>query len=131
MWYETLKVLYKPFSPVRNLKKGFVGEDSSPRYTGRTFKGFVDFFILFLRLWKYLDAFRHLPNLFWGFGKIPIFLQCTPYIFSLTQAFPYKLNSSIIRFTKFPSTKLQMTDVQNKRKVSRKNEKDIIITFST
>ena len=53
------------------------------------------------------------------------------YIFNVTQAIPYKLNSSIIRFIKFSSTKLQMTDVQNKRKVSRKNETDIIITFST
>ena len=53
------------------------------------------------------------------------------YIFNLTQAIPYKLNSSIIRFIKFSSTKLQMADVQNKRKVSRKNETNIIITFST
>ncbi len=69
--------MYKPFSPVRNLEKGFVGEGSSPRYTGRTFKGFVDFFIRFLRLWASLDAFRNLRNLFGGFGKAPLFLQCT------------------------------------------------------
>ncbi len=74
--------MHKPFSPVRNLKKGFVGEGSSPGYTGRTFKGFVDFFILFLRLWTYLDAFRHLRNLFWGFGKTPLFLQCKIVLFS-------------------------------------------------
>jgi hypothetical protein len=73
MQYETLKVLYKPFSPVRNLKKGFVGEGSSPRYTGRTFKGFVDFFIRFLRPGASLDAFRNLRNFFWGFGETPIF----------------------------------------------------------
>ncbi len=33
----------KPFSAVRNFKKGFAGEGSSCGYTGRTFKGFVDF----------------------------------------------------------------------------------------
>jgi hypothetical protein len=75
MYYETLKVLYKPFSPVRNLKKRFVGEGSSPGFTKRTFKGFVDFFIRFLRLWASLDAFRNLRKLFEGFGKTPLFLQ--------------------------------------------------------
>jgi hypothetical protein len=68
--------LYKPFSPVRNFKKGFVGEVSSPGYTGRTSKGFVDFFILFLRLWTYLDAFDIFGTFLGGFGKTPIFLQC-------------------------------------------------------
>ncbi len=37
-------------------------------------KGFVDIFILFLRLSTPLDTFRHLRNLFWWFGKTPIFL---------------------------------------------------------
>jgi hypothetical protein len=63
-------------SPVRNLKKGFVGEGSSPGYKGRTFEGLVDFFIRFLRLWASLDAFRNLRNLFWGFGKTFSFIVC-------------------------------------------------------
>jgi hypothetical protein len=37
----------KSFPAVQNLKKGFAGEGSSLGYTGRTFKGFVDIFILF------------------------------------------------------------------------------------
>jgi hypothetical protein len=45
----------KPFPHVQNLKKGFVGEGSSPEYTGRTFKGFVGFFIRFLKLWALLE----------------------------------------------------------------------------
>ncbi len=46
----------KTFSDVRNLKKGFAGEDSSLGYTGRTFKGFVDIFILSFDIF---DAFEH------------------------------------------------------------------------
>jgi hypothetical protein len=63
----------KPFFKFRTAEKGFAGEGSSLGYTGRTFKGFVDIFILFLRLSMPLDTFRHLRNLFWGFGKTPFF----------------------------------------------------------
>jgi hypothetical protein len=48
-------------------------KDSSRVTVGRTFKGFADFFIIFLRLQAHLDAFRRLRNLFWGFGKILFF----------------------------------------------------------
>ncbi len=68
------------------LKKGFVGEGSSPGYTGRTFKGSVDFFIRFLRLWAPLDAFRNLRNLFQGFSRIALFLQCSTPDKSLRQS---------------------------------------------
>jgi hypothetical protein len=64
-------------SAARNLKKGFVGECSSSEYMRRTFKGFVDFFIRFLRLRAPLDALRNLRKLFLGFGKTPLFLQRT------------------------------------------------------
>ncbi len=37
----------KPFFKLRTAGKGFAGEYSSLGYTGRTFKGFVDIFILF------------------------------------------------------------------------------------
>jgi hypothetical protein len=37
----------KLFFKFRTAERGFVGEGSSPGYTVRTFKGFVDFFILF------------------------------------------------------------------------------------
>ena len=47
----------KSFFALRNIKKGFVAEGSYPGYTVRTIKGFVDFFILFLKLWTPLDAF--------------------------------------------------------------------------
>jgi hypothetical protein len=81
--------LYKPFSPVRNLKKGFIGEGSSPRYTGRTFKAFVDFFICFLRLEASLDAFRYFRNFFGGSVKHLFFLQC---IILSTRKFPESID---------------------------------------
>ncbi len=36
-------------------------------------RSFVEFFILFLTLWIHLEAFRHLPNLFLRFRKVPFF----------------------------------------------------------
>ncbi len=105
--------MYKPFSPVRNLKKGFAGEGSSPGYTGRIFKGFVDFLIRFWQfgpLWALLEIsgtffkgsvqrffftvqsiwtyLRFLRNLFKGFDFVSkIVPQCT-FLFS---AAPYTI----------------------------------------
>jgi hypothetical protein len=68
--------LYKPFSTVRNLKKGFAGEGSSRGYTGRTFKGFVEFFILFLRLWILLE---NSGTFFGGSVKYLFRSECTAF----------------------------------------------------
>ena len=58
--HETPIVSYfltKPFSGALNLKKGFVGEGSSLRYTERSFNGFVEFFIVFFKLSTCLETF--------------------------------------------------------------------------
>jgi hypothetical protein len=69
-WYRI-----EPKGLIRN-SKGFVFEVFEFVSRGRTIKGFVDFCYPFLKLWTHLDAFRHLRNLFWGFRKKPIFLEC-------------------------------------------------------
>jgi hypothetical protein len=74
--YETFTVSYfsyETFFAVLNFKKGLVGEGSSRGHTGRTFKGFADFLILFLRLWMLLDIYG---TFFKGSVKY-LFLECT------------------------------------------------------
>jgi len=58
--------------------KGFVADGFSPRYTVRTFKGFVDFFIVFLSfgcIWKLFDNFG---TFFVGSVEYLLFLECGP-----------------------------------------------------
>jgi len=57
----------------KNIYETFKDSSGVPR--GRIFEGFVDIFIIFLRLSTPLDTFRHLRNLFWGFGKTLIFFR--------------------------------------------------------
>ena len=74
-------VLYfptKPFFAVRNLKKGSAREGSASGYNAEPLKGSVEFFILFLRLWTHLDAFRFLQNLFKEFCRPPFFSEYKP-----------------------------------------------------
>ena len=65
-----------PFFFSTKLKKVSRKKGSSRVSRGRSFKGFVDFFIRFFKLSTYFQSFSHLPNLFWGFSKAPIFLEC-------------------------------------------------------
>ncbi len=76
--YWTLKVSYfstEPFFAVQNLKKGFVRDGSASGYSSEPFEGSVEFFILFLRLWTHLDAFRNPQNFFTGFCNTPFFFE--------------------------------------------------------
>ena len=69
-------VSYFPTKPIfwsTELKKVPIKKGSSLGYTVRSFKGSVNFFILFLKLGTHLQAFCHLPNLFLRFRKVPIF----------------------------------------------------------
>jgi hypothetical protein len=54
---------------------GFVRDGSASGHSSEPSKGSVEFFILFLRLWTHLDAFRNLQNLFGGFCKLPLFFS--------------------------------------------------------
>ena len=67
VWQKILKdsyLLAKPFVCSTKLKKVSSKKGSSPGYTGRPFKGFVDFFIRFLKLSTHLQSFSNLPNRF-------------------------------------------------------------------
>ena len=48
---------FETFFCCTELKKVSNLKGSAPGHTGRTFKGFVDFFICFLRSWTSQDAF--------------------------------------------------------------------------
>src|SRR5579862_5081031 len=85
--YETIKVSFytlmvsyfsaKPFSTARSFNKGFGGEGSAHRYTGRSFKGFVYLKTRFLSISNSFDAFKILLNLFGGSVKNRLFLECS------------------------------------------------------
>ncbi|CAF1547664.1 unnamed protein product [Adineta steineri] len=90
---ETLKVSYfssKPFFGVLSFKKGFAGKGSSPRYTGRSFNGFVEFFIVFFKLGTCLETISSRRNLFWEFSRPPILLRV--YIIILPSNFTLQFN---------------------------------------
>ena len=78
--YETVKDPHfptKPFFKFRSGKKGFSAKGSSHGYTGRTFKGSVELKIRFLCILTHFETFSSLRNLFCGFRKEPIFLECS------------------------------------------------------
>ena len=77
--YEAVKDPHFPTKPFFNFhseEKGFSAKRSSRGYTRRTIKGSVELKIHFLSILAHFETFSSPRNLFSGFRREPIFLEC-------------------------------------------------------